>query len=315
MEVANPPSTEETQPLFRKRGTKNTSTLRKRPATPPPASDSDTSGYSSASGDDENEGRTVKRRRKTAAITASSSTLAKPAISDDITSTTTKYSGDRSAKIEENNDATKHSNWYDDNPSSASSKALLGTTRPLPTSHQHQHQKQPPTNNPSDDGPTYHGTSNYQSHIAKNPNAPPSSSSKTVVGPIKAPTNVRTITTTDFAPDVCKDYKQTGFCGFGDGCKFLHAREDYKQGWELDREWEKVGPGGAKNNGKSNRTRATAAEGNDGEEEEEDALLATIPFACILCKSSYKTPVVTRCSHYFCEACALKRYRKTPSCA
>lgn len=34
-------------------------------------------------------------------------------------------------------------------------------------------------------------------------------------GPIKAPTNVRTITVTDFAPDVCKDYKQTGFCGFG----------------------------------------------------------------------------------------------------
>jgi RING finger protein 113A len=34
-------------------------------------------------------------------------------------------------------------------------------------------------------------------------------------GPIKASTNVRTITVTDFAPDVCKDYKQTGFCGFG----------------------------------------------------------------------------------------------------
>ncbi len=38
-------------------------------------------------------------------------------------------------------------------------------------------------------------------------------------GPVKAPANVRTITVTDFAPDVCKDYKQTGFCGFGDSCK------------------------------------------------------------------------------------------------
>ena len=35
------------------------------------------------------------------------------------------------------------------------------------------------------------------------------------VGPVKAPTNVRYTTVTDFAPDVCKDYKQTGFCGFG----------------------------------------------------------------------------------------------------
>lgn len=36
------------------------------------------------------------------------------------------------------------------------------------------------------------------------------------VGPVKASSNVRTITVTDFAPDVCKDYKQTGFCGFGE---------------------------------------------------------------------------------------------------
>jgi RING finger protein 113A len=38
---------------------------------------------------------------------------------------------------------------------------------------------------------------------------------KRSVGPVKAPTNVRTTVVTDFAPDVCKDYKQTGFCGFG----------------------------------------------------------------------------------------------------
>jgi RING finger protein 113A len=35
------------------------------------------------------------------------------------------------------------------------------------------------------------------------------------VGPVKAPTNVRMTVVTDFAPDVCKDYKTTGFCGFG----------------------------------------------------------------------------------------------------
>lgn len=39
-------------------------------------------------------------------------------------------------------------------------------------------------------------------------------------------------------PDICKDYKETGFCGYGDNCKFLHDRGDYKSGWQLEREWD-----------------------------------------------------------------------------
>ena len=130
---------------------------------------------------------------------------------------------------------------------------------------------------------------------------------------IKAPTNIRTITVTDFAPDVCKDYKTTGFCGFGDNCKYLHAREDYKAGWQLDKEWETVTKG-KKNIGGT--TVARAGRGADDEEEaDEDAELEGVPFACIICREGYKQPVVTRCGHYFCEACALGRYRKDPSCA
>ncbi|KAL8869093.1 MAG: hypothetical protein Q9174_004529, partial [Haloplaca sp. 1 TL-2023] len=220
MEVANPPSTtEDPQPLFRKRAPKKTTT-RKRAATPPPASDSDSSGYSSA---ESNEGRSIKRRRKTALITTTSSKDTAPT---DL-STATKYTGDRSTAIESTNDATKASNWYDNDE-----KNLLGTTRSKPPPST---TTPDPTNSNNSNG-TYKGHSNYQTFISTNPNAP----SKPSVGPIKAPTNIRTITTTDFAPDVCKDYKQTGFCGFGDNCKFLHAREDYKQGWELDKEWENV---------------------------------------------------------------------------
>ncbi len=44
-------------------------------------------------------------------------------------------------------------------------------------------------------------------------------------------------------------------------------------------------------------------------------MLENIPFACIICKEPYKQPVVTRCGHYFCERCALTRYRRDPSCA
>ena len=53
----------------------------------------------------------------------------------------------------------------------------------------------------------------------------------------------------------------------------------------------------------------------DDEDEEEDAtLLEKIPFACIICKEPYKNPIVTRCGHYFCESCAIQRYKKNPNC-
>ena len=42
----------------------------------------------------------------------------------------------------------------------------------------------------------------------------------------------------DYQPDICKDYKDTGFCGYGDACKFLHDRSDYKTGWQLERQWD-----------------------------------------------------------------------------
>lgn len=44
-------------------------------------------------------------------------------------------------------------------------------------------------------------------------------------------------------------------------------------------------------------------------------MLEGIPFACIICKQAYTNPIMTKCGHYFCESCALQRYRKDPSCA
>ena len=57
-------------------------------------------------------------------------------------------------------------------------------------------------------------------------------------GPIRAPANLRSTVRWDYQPDVCKDFKETGFCGFGDSCKFMHDRSDYKHGWQLEREME-----------------------------------------------------------------------------
>ncbi len=28
------------------------------------------------------------------------------------------------------------------------------------------------------------------------------------------------------------------YCGYGDNCKFMHDRGDYKQGWQLEKEWD-----------------------------------------------------------------------------
>lgn len=39
-----------------------------------------------------------------------------------------------------------------------------------------------------------------------------------------------------------------------------------------------------------------------------------IPFACLICRKPYTDPVETRCGHFYCSACAIKRYAKTPKC-
>ncbi|KAJ4294000.1 RNA-splicing factor [Kalmusia sp. IMI 367209] len=257
---------------FKKRGAK---AAPRKAAPPPPRSDSDSSG-SEAEGED---GRVVKRRKINGNALKASTADHQPKTALE---GTTRYEANRSAVIEANNDATKHSNWYEENADDAlSSKNLLGNTRSL---------------------------SKPQSLIEKDANAP-----ERKVGPQKSSSNVRTITMVDYTPDVCKDYKQTGFCGFGDGCKFLHAREDYAAGWKLDRDWE------VSNKGKKPGGTVVASANRDGNQKDEDgidlSMLEKIPFACIICKKPYKNPIITKCGHYFCEACALSRYRKDPTCA
>lgn len=260
-------------PSFKKR-TNKTSNIRKRPATPPPEASDSESDYT-----DDEEGVRVKRRKKDGVKVTSALTKAEQDFSK-----STKYQADRSTTITANEDATKTSNWYTDAANAA--EAAVATARAQREARE-------------DTDGAYKGTANYSNFIQKNPDAP-----NRQVGPVKAPTNIRTITVTDFAPDVCKDYKQTGFCGFGDSCKFLHAREDYKQGWQLDKEWELVG---SKSKSGANAKSKGAVDDNMDEEEK---MLENTPFACIICKEPYKTPVQTKCGHYFCEKCAMGRYMK-----
>jgi len=276
--------------IFKKRGAKGKN-IRKRAATPPPANSSDDSDYSSS---EDESGQRVKRRKKTAAVTVSSKAASGAA--KDLSATV--FTADRSVPITSTNDATKQSNWYDEDGKDAlSAKNLLGSARSSQGVGQI-------------DG-TYKGLANQTKFFERNPDAPQRN-----VGPMKAPTNVRTVTVFDYAADVCKDYKQTGFCGFGDNCKYLHDRDVSARGWQLDKEWE------IKTKGKKNlegtvvaSANRDAVEGSEEADAEEEALLEKIPFACIICKQSYREPIMTRCGHYFCEPCALKRYRKDPTCA
>lgn len=97
----------------------------------------------------------------------------------------------------------------------------------------------------------------------------------------------------DYQPDICKDYKETGFCGFGDSCKFLHDRSDYKHGWQLEQEW-------AKGQYKDEDDDKYLIKDSDEEKDDDDKNL------CIICKEPYKDPIVTKCKHNFCGTCAEK---------
>ncbi|CAG8540665.1 3900_t:CDS:2 [Funneliformis caledonium] len=129
----------------------------------------------------------------------------------------------------------------------------------------------------------YKGANAYKSYIKKRDTAAGSAaSSKIKAGPIRAPSNIRVTSRFDYQPDICKDYKETGYCGYGDSCKFLHDRGDYKSGWQLEREWEEM-------NGKLKKDPNAFLVGNSDEESEEE-----LPFACIICRQNFKDPIVTQ---------------------
>ncbi|XP_012681343.1 E3 ubiquitin-protein ligase RNF113A [Clupea harengus] len=144
----------------------------------------------------------------------------------------------------------------------------------------------------------YRGINNYHKYIKPKDSTMGNASSGMVrKGPIRAPEHLRATVRWDYQPDICKDYKETGFCGFGDSCKFLHDRSDYKHGWQIERELD---------------------EGRYGANDEENYEISSddedFPFKCFICRESFKNPIITKCRHYFCETCALQHYRKSKRC-
>lgn len=130
-----------------------------------------------------------------------------------------------------------------------------------------------------EDDKIYHGQNNYlQYYEHKDTVQGNASSGMNRKGPMRAPLHLRATIRWDYQPDICKDWKETGYCGFGDSCKFLHDRSDYKSGWQLDREFEE--------NIKPEDEDAYVISSSD----EDDQL----PFACFLCRERFTNPVITK---------------------
>eukprot|EP00026_Physarum_polycephalum_P006408 Phypoly_transcript_06450.p1 GENE.Phypoly_transcript_06450~~Phypoly_transcript_06450.p1 ORF type:complete len:366 (-),score=57.30 Phypoly_transcript_06450:58-1155(-) len=159
----------------------------------------------------------------------------------------------------------------------------------------------------ADDG-LYHGINQYKTFIQKREDSSGLAKGAGIrAGPVRASSHIRVTARFDYQPDLCKDYKETGYCGYGDACKFMHDRGDYKTGWQLEREWDEAEKVKVSDRASGKRQQDSGPQAS-GEEDDD------LPFACFICRRPFTHPVVTKCKHYFCEKCALENHAKTKKC-
>jgi len=145
----------------------------------------------------------------------------------------------------------------------------------------------------------YRGAAGYKSYTKQDEAKIGGNKYTGTKGPIRAPQFVRNTCRFDYQPDVCKDYKDTGFCGYGDSCKFMHDRGDYKTGWQLEAEFQR------QKERQKEREMMGKLDGPDSDEERERDKFKIgkndddLPFACHLSRGPFEDPMLTACGHYF----------------
>ncbi|KAI9336556.1 hypothetical protein BDR26DRAFT_792710, partial [Obelidium mucronatum] len=158
----------------------------------------------------------------------------------------------------------------------------------------------------------YTGRNNYTEYVNKRVQKVTQSNAGGLrAGPLKAQTHLRISARFDYQQDVCKDYKDSGNCGYGDSCIYMHDRGDYKAGWQLDKEWEEQQKQ-KKQEEDMQRFLIEQGGGGDGDGDGDDE--DDVPDDCPICHLAFKDPIVTRCKHYFCESCALKHFKTSQKC-
>ena len=122
----------------------------------------------------------------------------------------------------------------------------------------------------------------------------------------------------DYAPGICKDFKETGYCGFGETCIFVHDRGDYKLGWELERDWQKMQKIKHKKklekmkkkieNGENvNLSSISSSSSCNSDCENNNEKISSI---CKICNMEMKEPVSVSCGHIFCEKCIIGKFKE-----
>lgn len=145
----------------------------------------------------------------------------------------------------------------------------------------------------------YQGEANYPVYAEKSERDVYSSKFTGSLGPIKAPQYYRASCRFDYAMGICKDWKEAGYCGFGDSCIFVHDRSDYKSGYQMEKDWERQ-----QEDLRKQAYGETIVPAPDYEIKEEEAAESL----CLICGKEWKEPVITECGHVFCLACALQYY-------
>lgn len=190
----------------------------------------------------------------------------------------------------------------------------------------------------------YRGLGGYKKYIDQSEGAIANAKISGLLGPARNTlSNVRSTLRIEYwgtsgDGGICKDYKETGYCGWGDTCKFAHDRSDYKPGYILDREWEDKQKAEelkklkqwerrlAKKESAEELKKATGRAGeeeqigeeDDGADSDKQSSDEDLPSSCPRCSLKWadctSDAVVTVCGHHFCEDCAFANFANSPRC-
>ena len=120
-------------------------------------------------------------------------------------------------------------------------------------------------------------------------------------------TQIKRTTTIDYQPDLCKDYYETGYCGYGDNCRFIHDRSITKTSLQLDKEYDE------KLKREASKKAEELYEECKKEQKEEEMKKnmneeMELKKKCIQCKKEFNdnnTPMTMKCNHWICRNCCI----------